>query len=66
MATVTEPIRPETNQTTTPERTTAPRTPTPEPQVYWGDWLALRLWFIGVVLMWVLQVLDFASGLLRK
>jgi hypothetical protein len=71
MSAVSKPLLPRKDQATTPEREAAagpgaPGAPAQEPEVFWGDWLALQLWFVGVVLMWVLQVLDFVAGLSRR
>jgi hypothetical protein len=66
MATVTEPIPHANDQATTPRRETAPRAPAGQPEVYWADWLTLRVWFAAFVLMWGLQLLDFLTGLWRR
>jgi hypothetical protein len=71
MSVVSKPLLPGKYQTTTPEREAAagpgaPGAPAEEPEVFWGDWLALQLWFVGVVLMWALQVLDVVAGLGRR
>jgi hypothetical protein len=71
MSAVSKPLLPGKSQATTPEREAAagpgaPGAPAEEREVFWGDWLALQLWFAGVVLMWVLQVLDVVAGFWRR
>jgi hypothetical protein len=70
MATMTEPTLRGNERTTAPEREAVPRAaeaaPAPEAPVYWGDWLAVRVWLIACVLMWSLLVLDFLTGFSRQ
>jgi hypothetical protein len=41
----------------------------PEPgraEVYWGDWIAIRLWFLGLVLMGSLAIVNLVWGLVLR
>jgi len=72
MATVTKPQPLANDRGTGPEQDGTPGDPgvtrarPTEPEVFWGDWLALRLWCAGCALMWLWQVLDLVAGFWRK
>jgi hypothetical protein len=66
MATLIEP-RPTTVETkpvpTTPAAPVAMVVQAPDT---WGDRLAMKLWFAGMILMAVMLLVDFIAGLLRR
>jgi hypothetical protein len=37
--------------------------PAEEPEVYWGDKVALRVWVFSFPVMWMIDVLDFIAGI---
>jgi hypothetical protein len=57
-------------------RTALPREATPPaaPQVraeggaevYWGDWVALKVWVFCFLLMWMMNILDLIAGIWRR
>jgi hypothetical protein len=69
MATVTEPTLRRNEQATAPRREAAPRAaeapraPGADTEVYWGDWLAVRVWLLACLLMGAILVLNFLAGL---
>jgi hypothetical protein len=40
--------------------------PAGQPELYWGDWIAVRLWFLGMIVMAAIAILDFVVGVLRN
>jgi hypothetical protein len=59
-------LQPAPSAPPSPAPTARPLPQLARPEVYWGDWIAVRLWFLGMILLATLAVLDFVFGMFRK
>jgi hypothetical protein len=59
-------VQTSSQQETTPARqslvTARQVQPANEPEVYWGDRLALKVWGYCFLLMWMMNIFDFLAG----
>jgi len=54
-------------QMSTPPAPTAPADPMEAPaSIYWGDWLGVRIWVGGALILGVSQVIDALWRLFRR